>query len=202
MRSQIRFVMHPSDESDFVTHVLLDESVCLVDGPRWKSAIPQTFRVLERISGSYCIIWSTIDVPSLDARYIPSCNDWYCESEDATIQFLRSQVLHDVIIEGRLAISTSNDTKPLAILTAKGVERRYKLLSKFIKKHYVNSVVHWCNPSLPFGSASLERSANPGKPDPQLWIGPHALQWLQENQARRIKVIPNSLVEARLVGTA
>lgn len=199
MNSQLRFVMHPQDEREFVAQVLADPAVCLIDGPRWKTAAPETFRTLDAIRGSYCILWSPEDRPTLQARYIPSCDDWYCESEGATIQFLRSEAFAGgVLTEGRIAVGT-RDASPDE---ARGVEKRYKALGRFIRKHYTNAVVCWCNPSLPFGPAVPGRSANPGKPDAQVWVGPHALQWLRADaQQRRVKQSCNAVVEARLADT-
>ncbi|NHZ41542.1 hypothetical protein [Massilia aquatica] len=195
MRSQLRFVMHPDDESEFATLMLADEHVHLIDGPRWKSASPRQFRSLDQVTGRYCIIWSMQDCPTLSARYIPACDDWYCNSEEFTIQFLRSDTVGAVITEGRIAVSTpateSEGTQSL--------ERRFKQLARFIKKHSTNSIVQWCNPDLPFLPAVPGRSANPSKPDPQVWIGRHAVNWLQEDKERRVKQFAQSSVEARLI---
>jgi hypothetical protein len=190
--------MHSSDERDFAAQLLSDNSVWLVDGPRWKTSTPKTVRSLEEVAGSYCIIWSTQDRASLSARYIPNCDDWYCESESVTIQFLRSQIFGSVITEGRIAVSTSDAAEK----EATGVARRFKSLVRFVKKNYTNSAIQWNNPSLPFAPARPGRSANPSKPDAQVWVGSHALRWLQQDQARRIKQFANSLVEARLVEAA
>lgn len=196
MNSQLRFVMHPDDEREFAAQVLADPAVLLIDGPRWKAAEPQTFRTLDAIRGSYCILWSPDDQAALDARYIAGCNDWYCESEYATVQFLRSEVFTGgVLTEGRIAVSTGNASAQ----AAQGVERRYKALGRFVRKHYTNAVVCWCNPSQPFGPAVPGRSANPGKPDAQVWVGPHALQWLRADAPQRcVKQFRNAVVEARL----
>lgn len=198
MRSQLRFVMHPDDEREFAAQILCDADVRLVDGPRWKSSTPDTFRSLEEISGSYCIIWSTQDRATLAARYVPACDDWYCESEAATIQFLRSRVLGLVVTEGRIAVGTTDP----GTSDASGVERRFKALARFCKKHYTNSMVRWSNPTLPFAPARPGRSANPSAPDAQLWVGPHALRWLQEDRGRHIKQSREALVEAHLVEAA
>lgn len=137
MNSQLRFVMHPDDEREFAAQVLADPAVLLIDGPRWKAAEPQTFRTLDAIRGSYCILWSPDDQAALDARYIAGCNDWYCESEYATVQFLRSEVFTGgVLTEGRIAVSTANASAQ----AAQGVERRYKALGRFVRKHYTNAV--------------------------------------------------------------
>jgi hypothetical protein len=198
MRSQLCFVMHPIDEQEFASQVLSEESVLLIDGPRWKTATPETYRSLERISGDYCIIWSTRDCATLQARHVSASNDWYCESEFTTIQFLRSQVFDSVITEGRIAVSTSNASET----EARGVEGRFKALVRYVKKHYTNSVLSWSNPSLPFAPAGEGRSGNPGKPDARIWVGPHALRWLEQDRARCVKQSKSSLVEARLAETA
>lgn len=195
MRSQLRFVMHPDDESEFAARVLSDDSVCLIDGPRWKSSTPETFRSLDGIARSYCIIWSKQDRAVLSARCVSACDDWYCESESVTIQFLRSQTVGDVVTEGRIAVSTADAGDE----EARGVERRFRTLVRFIKTHYANAAVHWINPGLPIAPARPGRSANPSKPDPQVWIGPHAVRWLRQDKNRCIKQSPNSAVEAHLI---
>jgi hypothetical protein len=190
MRSQLRFVMHPRDEAVLMAELLRDPAVLLVNGPRWKSAVPPTTRNVSTV-GSYCIIWSTEDLPELAAHFIPGCNDWYCRAEYATIQFLRCSITETVITEGRLAISTD----PGAIETAANVERRYKLLCRAIKATYLSSVVRWHNPDFPEAPAGPSRSANPSAPDPSLWVGPAAISWLASDAGRRIKNFPASPVE-------
>ena len=87
-------------------------------------------------------------------------------------------------------------------MRAQGVELHYKALRRFVRKHYINSVVRWCNPGIPFGPAIPGRSANPGEPDAQVWVGPHALQWLRDDvQQRRVKQFRSTVVEARLADT-
>ena len=107
VRSQLRFVMHPDDDAAIMAELLRDAAVLLVDGPRWKTATPPTTRNVSAV-GNYCIIWSPEDLPELAAEFIPTCNDWYCRAEYATIQFLRSKIIETVIHEGRLAISTGS----------------------------------------------------------------------------------------------
>ncbi len=157
-----------------MTELLRDPAVLLIDGPRWKSATPPTTRNISAV-GDYCIIWSPEDLSELGADFIPTCNDWYFRTAYATIQFLRCEITETVITEGRLAISTGAASKE----TAANVERRYKLLSRSIKKTYVNSVVRWRNP----------------EPDRSLWVGPTAMTWLAGVAARRIKIFPASPVE-------
>lgn len=137
MNSQLRFVMHPDDEREFAAQVLADPAVLLIDGPRWQAEAPQTFRSLDAIRSNYCILWSPEDQATLDARYIAGCNDWYCESEDATVQFLRSERFADgVLTEGRIAVATGSASAQAAL----GVERRYKAPGRFVRKHYANTV--------------------------------------------------------------
>jgi hypothetical protein len=145
--------------------------------------------------GSYCIVWSPDDLPKLTAEFIPSCNDWYCQSEDTTIQFLRSRVIGTVLTDGRLAVSTD----AVSASTAAGVERRYKLLRRTIKNTYANAVVAWTNPTLPIAPSAPGRSANPSKPDSALWVGPRAMAWLLADSTRRVKVIPEGPVEGFVV---
>ncbi|WP_185234727.1 hypothetical protein [Teredinibacter franksiae] len=190
--------MHPEDEKEFEAKILADETVLLVDGPRWKTEFPEGVRTLSKITGTYCIVWSTSDIDQLKARYIEQCDDWYCESEHATIQFLRSELGDSVITEGRIAISTVYDHSDFSEPQAKQVDARFKMLRRYIKKEYCNSIVQWCNPTLPIAPASLKRSANPSKPDPQIWVGPYALEWMRKNDCRRIKQHKSAVVEGAL----
>jgi hypothetical protein len=192
MKSQIRFVMHPDDESSLLRELLQDSSVLLIDGPRWKQPQPQplTARSLSSL-GDYCIVWSPEDLSELTAEYVANANDWYCRSEHSTIQFLRSRMRGAVLTEGRFAVST--DSAPTA--AASGVERRYKMLRRTLKKTYSNSLVRWLTPTLPIAPAGLSRSANPSKPDTSLWVGPAAMAWLQADGPRRIKQFVTSSVE-------
>ena len=185
MRSQLQFVMHPDDEREFIASVLVEDDVLLIDGPLWKSERPKTFRSMDPIKGSYCMIWSPQDRPSLSARYIPANGDWYCDSEVATIQFLRSTLKNEALTVGRLAMGTSG----LAQSEAAGIVRRYRAMSRTLRKRYVNSILRWCNPTLPMLPSAPQRSANPSKPDNQVWVGPHAHRWLQENPAHHVKPI-------------
>jgi hypothetical protein len=194
MRSQLRFAMHPDDELSFLDEVLKEPSVVLIDGPRWKAAEPATTQSLASI-GTYCIIWSPEDLASLNARFIPTCNDWYCESEHSTIQFLRSSLTETVLTEGRIAIATESASSSARA----GVERRFKSLRKFLKKVYANAIVRWQNPTLSFAPAGPSRSANPSEPDRSMWVGPSALAWLRADEQRRIKQTLSSHVEGFLV---
>jgi hypothetical protein len=197
MRSQVRFVMHPTDERVFESVVVADTEVRFIDGPRWKTQVPESSATLTGI-GHHCIIWSPNDFPQMHAKYIPACNDWHCESEYATIQFLRSGLTGALLTEGRIAIaSTPSYDLPETVVAR--LDQRFKFLRKHIVKTYTNSIVQWRNPTLPYASAVPGRSANPSKPDPQVWIGPHALHWLREQPDRRIKQFHQSVVEAILV---
>ncbi|MCC6738156.1 MAG: hypothetical protein IT452_03860 [Planctomycetia bacterium] len=200
MRSQVRFAMHPEDECEFVKEVLRDPAVVLLDGPRWKTSSPTTFRSLENI-GFYCIIWSPEDRPLLSAEFIPTCNDYYCNSEYATIQFLRSSMHKDQILtQGRIAISTTgSDKEYFDPRSGERVDSRFKRLRKFIRKNYSNSAVQWLNPDFPIAAATNARSANPSEPDASFWVGPSALNWMGEREGRIIKQAVSFRTEARLV---
>jgi hypothetical protein len=190
MKSQLRFVMHPDDESSVLRELLQDSSVLFIDGARWKHSKPETSRSLSNI-GNYCIVWSPEDLSELSAEYVANAKDWYCRSEDSTIQFLRSRMEDAVLTEGRFAVWT--ETARAA--AASGVERRYKMLRRTLKKTYSNSRVQWLNPTLPIAPAGPSRSANPGKPDTSLWVGPAAMAWLLADKTRRIKQFLTGSVE-------
>lgn len=197
MNSQICFAMHPTDEREFESVLLCDSSIQFISGPRWKNEIPSTSRSLADID-SYCIVWSTSDTATLNADYIPSCNDWYCRSEYATIQFLRSEMDDLVITQGRIAVIT-NECEGFPLTSVKQLEKRFRKLRNFIKKNYRNSIVQWRNPTIPYRPSQPNRSGNPSSPDPQLWVGPHALAWLRQNPCRRIKQSLHCIVEAVLI---
>jgi hypothetical protein len=185
--------MHPEDEAALVTELLGDHAVLFVDGPRWKAATPPTTRDISAI-GSYCIIWSPADLPQLSAEFIPAHNDWYCQDENYTIQFLRCKMTETLIAEGRFAISTG----PAEDNVAANVERRYKILCRTIKRTYRNSVVQWRNPRLPEAPAGPSRSANPGEPDRSLWVGPAAMTWMAGHADRRVKTFLTGFVEGTI----
>lgn len=198
MRSQFRFAMHPEDEREFEQLLVRDDSIRFIAGPRWKTELPITSRSLADLDDCYCIIWSTSDIVKLKAVYLPTCGDWYCRSEYATIQFLRSEMDDAVITEGRIAIATApSDDFPAP--SVKSLEQRYSNLRNYFRKNYSNSIIQWRNPTIPYAPAGPNRSANPSKPDPQVWVGPHALRWLRESTDRRIKQSRQSIVEAVLV---
>jgi hypothetical protein len=198
MRSQVRFVMHPADEREFERLLVSDESIRFIAGPRWKTETPRTSRSLADIDDNYCIVWSTTDIAKLKAEYIPTCDDWYCRSEFATIQFLRSEMDEAVITEGRIAVSTAAG-RDFPASSVKSLEKRYGQLRKYLRKNFANSIIQWRNPTIPYAPAGPNRSANPSKPDPQVWVGPHALCWLREHPGRRIKQFRQGNVEAVLV---
>ena len=169
--------------------LLRDPTILLIDGARWKTPTPPTTRDISAI-GSYCIIWSPEDLQPLPADHMKNGNDWYCRGEHATIQFSRSRLVESVIIEGRFAVSTL----PAEHAAAANVEGRFNALRRVVKRSYRNSVVRWCNPSLPMGS--LEgRSPNCSEPDGSVWVGPGALSWLAQDASRRIKPFLGARVE-------
>jgi hypothetical protein len=197
MHSQVRFVMHPDDEREFEQLLLAKESIRFIEGPRWKTETPLTSRSLADIHDNYCIIWSPNDIAKLKAEYIPTCNDWYCRSEYATIHFWRSEIDGLVITEGHISVSTRR-TADFPASSAKNVEKRYVKLRSHIKKTFSNSMLQWRS-SEPVEPGGRERSANPSKPDPNVWFGPHALRWLRERSDRRVKQFLQMRVEAVLV---
>ena len=179
--------MHPKDEIDFINFALEDKSVSLINGPRWPNEKPLTTRSLNSINSYYCIIWSKTDFPHTYSKFIPERGDWYCESEYATIQFLRSEATETELTVGRLAVGTNYRDEHFLDEHAKAIEKRFRLYSKYIKKIFLNSIAYWYN------SKSHTPLSNPippdvlGKPDKNLWVGPYALKWLENNNERRIR---------------
>jgi hypothetical protein len=167
MGSQVEFVMHPDDEAAFVAEILRDPDVAFVNGPRWPQATPATARSLDGF-GSYGIAWSRVDLDPLPARYIPTCDDWYCEGEHATIQFLRSEPGEDSLTTGRIAIHGPTDGFDGTALT-----RRFNRLRRYIKSHFSN--------------AALVSTQHPDYVFKSLWVGPNAVQWLRANDRRVVR---------------
>jgi hypothetical protein len=191
MRSQLRFVMHADDELQFERELLAESHLQFIDGPRWPDASPKTFRTLARV-GHHCLLWSPLDLANLSADEVGP-GAWCCRSGQATIQFLRSEQCDTFLTEGRIAINTEASA-PFEPGGAAALDKRYKRLRTSIKKTYANNLVHWFNPTSVAAPASKERSANPSKADEQVWLGPHALAWLQQDDQRRIKQFRQSVV--------
>lgn len=194
MQGQVRFVMHPDDEQAFERELLAEKGLLFIDGPRWPSRTPRAVRSLASVRGDYCILWHRADLAVLRADHMEKIGDWYCKSEYATIQFLRSRHVKNVLTEGRLAVFTTGE---LSRTAAAAIDARYKRLRRYIQKNYTNKIVCWCNPKLPLLSAGPNRSANPSKPDAQVWVGPAALDWLRQRKTRRIKQFLQSCNERR-----
>jgi hypothetical protein len=125
-----------------------------------ESQTPKTSRSLADIDDHYCIIWSISDIAKLKAEFIPSCDDWYCPSEYATIQFLRSEIDESIITDGRIEVFTIS-RRDFSASSVKRLEKRYGDLRKYFRKNYSNSVIQWRNPMVPFAPAGPGRSANP-----------------------------------------
>jgi hypothetical protein len=183
MRSQLVFIMHPADEIKFTDLILSEPGTVFVNGPRWSSSTPPTTTEIHG-SGDYLMIWHPSEAPGLSGRHYQKEETewWYCENEFLTVQFLRSgfQFGETYLFGGRIAITTTNIDK--AILdepSAHLVEARFKKLSKAIKKIHKNKLIIWQDPSSP------RSGTNPIKPDATVWVGPHALKWLEEDPNNR-----------------
>jgi hypothetical protein len=183
MRSDLRFVMHPSDEEEFAKIVNAEPGTVFVDGPSWSTPRPPISKDL-RHAGHYLIIWNPSETPPLTGKHYKNNGEewWYCKNEFLTIQFLRSgfKYKEPYLFEGRIAVATTDKSKRFFHeLSASRVESRYKALRKAIKKVYKNNVIIW-------QSLSSPRSwNNPLKPDRTIWVGPHAMQWLRQNERQR-----------------
>jgi hypothetical protein len=164
MASELQFVMHPKDESLFAEELLREDELVLIDGPRWPNSVPSLTRKLDEI-GNYCIVWSHSDLAALAADFIPSCNDWYCNTEYATIQFLRSEIRDGALHAGRIAyhhFPSSFDSS-----AADSISKRFNRLRRYIRRHFYNS--------------ALVGRDHPGYVFSSMWVGPYAAEWLQQS---------------------
>lgn len=183
MRSDLRFVMHPIDETEFVSIVTGEKGTVSVDGPSWSTAQPPICTDLQH-AGDYLMIWNPSETPPLAGKHYEKDNKewWYCENEFLTIQFLRSgfQFGEPYLFEGRIAVATTDKGKTFFHASSAGrVESRYKTLRRAIKKVYTNKVIIWQSLTSP------RSRTNPLKPDSATWVGPHAMQWLRQNERNR-----------------
>ena len=176
MRSQISFVMHPEDEVEFVSLALTEPNTVFVNGPKWTTPTPALSTDIASV-GNYLMIWNPSETRPLSARHHEKDGKewWYCDNEFLTIQFIRSGIEGErFLFTGRLAVATTEKWSEAVYdkESAASVERRFKSLSRAIKKMYSNGVILWQDVSRP------RSRTNPSKPDPACWIGPHALRWL------------------------
>jgi hypothetical protein len=175
--------MHPADEAEFAEIITAEQGTIFVDGPKWSK--PESPIVTDiQDAGNYLVIWNHSETPPLTAKHYREDERewWYCDNEFLTIQFLRSgfQYSKPFLFEGRIAIGTTTRAKKIIHKpSAASVERRYKNLRKLIRKSYTNGIVIYQNTSLP------RSNTNPGKPAADVWVGPHALQWLRQDPENR-----------------
>lgn len=187
MRSDCRFIMHPEDEAEFVKFVTSENGTVLVDGPDWPTKKPPIVDIEN--AGTYLMIWNPAETRPLTGRRLTQDGQkwWSCENQFLTIQFLRSGFHFDepYLFEGRIAVATTDKGKShFDEVSAPAIERRYARLRKALKKSYTNKVLLWQNRKSP------RSKHNPSKPDPALWVGPKAMQWLRE--ARRDHCVKQS----------
>lgn len=183
MRSQVCFVMHPEDEEAFAGFITSEHGVVFVDGPKWGQPSPPICSDIDK-AGNYLMIWNPSETTVLAANHHRKEDKewWYCNNEHLTIQFLRSgfQFGEPFLFEGRIAVSTTSEEKTVHDpASAKQIERRFKNLRRHIRKSYRNSLLIWQN------ALSPRSTTNPSKPAPNVWIGPHAIQWLEEQPKER-----------------
>lgn len=198
MRSDVRFVMHPDDEAEFVAKVTSEPDVVFVKGPKWSQPRPQIANDT-RSAGNYLMIWHPSETPELTGTHYrkEETEWWYCNNEFSTIQFIRSGFHSEepFLLEGRIAVCiTSKEMAFYDQPSAASIERRFKSLRRFIKKIYTNKTLIWQNLSCP------RSKTNPGKPDPCVWIGPNALQWLNQMPRNRfVKDFPGGAATGYLL---
>jgi hypothetical protein len=183
MRGQVRFVMHPEDEAEFVRAVTAEPATVFVDGPTWPTPRPPVTTDV-REAGHYLLIWNPLETPKLAGKHYRNRDEewWYCRNEFLTIQFLRSgfQYGEPYLVEGRIAVSTTDQDKSVFhARSAPAVEGRFKALRSLIKKTHTNKVILWQALDLP------RSEHNPLAPDASLWVGPHALQLLRQKPKNR-----------------
>jgi hypothetical protein len=183
MRSQVVFVMHPTDETEFARLVTSEPGAVFVDGPIWSTPEPRVTTDIQ-CCGDYLMIWSPSQTPKLTGRHYRKHDAewWYCDNECYTIQFLRSGIQFGelFLFEGRIAVTTTDKSgtffhEP----TAHAIEQRFKNMRKSIKRSYTNNVLIWQNISLP------RSKTNPIKPAANVWVGPNAINWLREEPRGR-----------------
>jgi hypothetical protein len=129
--------------------------------------LPSPTRKLDEI-GNYCICWSPSDLYPLTADFIPSCNDWYCNTEYATMQFLRSEIREGVLHAGRIAYH--HFPAGFDSLAVDSISKRFNRLRRYIRRHFYNS--------------ALVGRDHPGYVFSSMWVGPYAAEWLQQSAQR------------------
>lgn len=184
MASELQFVMHPDDEALFAQELLREPELMFIDGPRWPGPAPLATRDLGQV-GSYCIAWSPSDLPALGADYIATCNDWYCNTEYATIQFLRSTLDDEALRAGRIAYHYfPADFDPGA---ASAITRRFNRLRRYIKGRFHNfALVARDHPDCVFNA---------------MWVGPHASEWLRQSPDRWVSCPAPAVLAPGLVAS-
>lgn len=183
MRSDIRFVMHPDDEAEFAEKVISETGTVFVDGPIWSEPQPPVTEDI-RTAGNDLMIWNSSETPELTGTHHRKEGKewWYCNNEFLTIQFHRSGFHSELpfLVEGSIAVcTTSKDKVFYDEPSAESIERRFRTLRNFIKKSYVNKAIIWQSVSLP------RSKTNPLKPDPYVWVSPHAMNWLERKPKNR-----------------
>jgi hypothetical protein len=116
-------------------------------------------------------------------------------SDTTKVQLTPSRIIGVVITEGQLWVSTFGHAENHV------VQKLYRALVRHAKRHYANSVLQWINPTIPLAPAGNNLSANPSKPDQQIWLAPHAMHWLKADPKRCVKPFPGLLIEGRLVSS-
>ena len=88
-----------------------------------------------------------------------------------SIQLLRSVRFGDTLTAGRIALATTGlDGENPVQESASELERIYRQLCRWMKKHYTNDLVAYSE-SLPPDQRKIIRY-------PNFWLGPHARSWL------------------------
>jgi len=198
--AQIEFALHPEDEAALLEPLFRAPHARLVRGPRWPTPSPPLVQELAAEEHVYLLVWPTTWAPELSAQHIPTTGDWYCNSEFATLQLIRSRLHGSVLTSGRLALSGFPTGFPEEFQSS--LKTLFGKARRTLKRECRNGLVCWHNPTDPRPPVDATRSANPSAPDKRLWLGPHAIAWLQQSQDNVIKLSPSALVVGRLASGA
>lgn len=183
MRSQVRFIMHPDDEADFVRIITAEPGIVFVNGPNWSTPGPPIMTDFAK-PDSYLMIWNPTETPKLIGTHFRNGDEewWNCKNEFLTLQFLRSGFQHGepFLLEGSVSVGTTDQDKSFFHKpSAPAVDERFKTLRKFIRKTYTTKVIIW----QPLDSPRSKTKRN--IPDTSLWVGLHAMKWLRQKRRKR-----------------
>jgi hypothetical protein len=154
VRSQIITLMAPEDEAEFLRFVFERPTVYAIPNVRNPTAdVPRT-RDAGALKDTQCMLWDTAILRRPKVKYIAAAKDYYLESDESLIQFLRSPVKNGSITTGRIAVAA----------TAPAMVAWYKALVRWIKAHFTNNFVY-----------TSDFKPEVGSRERMVWAGRHAI---------------------------